>query len=69
MKSLIFIIVIALAVASPAYSCICAPPKPGEEVCGSDGTTFMSECVLTCTEFENVHFGRPKITKVKNGAC
>lgn len=69
MKSLIFIILIALAVAKPTYSCICVPPKSGEEVCGSDGKTYLSGCVLSCTEFENVNFGRPTVTKVKDGKC
>lgn len=34
-----FVIGIALIMVHAAFSCICTKPKPGEEVCGSDGKT------------------------------
>lgn len=46
------------------YSCSCPPPKPGQGVCGSDGKTYRSACLLQCAKQQ-----RPCLRKVKNKGC
>lgn len=51
-----------------SYACSCLKPKKGEKVCGSDGTTYLSDCLLFCSGFD------PKpneacLTQVHKGDC
>lgn len=61
---------IILAIANLAQSCICPQPRPGTEarVCGSDGVTYTSHCILTCADYHKPSQG-PCITKVSDGPC
>lgn len=65
MKLLSILIGVFFTVIPVAYSCSCLPPKPGEEVCGSDGNTYNSSCLLFCQAWST----NTKITKVKDGSC
>lgn len=67
-KSVILIIGITLAFANLAYSCKCTKPKPGEEVCGSDGETYQNNCHLTCISMDKYEINQC-LTKVSDGVC
>lgn len=68
MKNLIVIIGIAIAVVHTVYSCKCIMPKSGDEVCGSDGVTYDSSCILFCAGFYR-NQTEPCLTTVSNGKC
>lgn len=68
MKNFIVLIAIALATVHTTYSCICSQAKSGEEVCGSNGETYSSECLLSCESFYRGK-DQPCVTKVSDGKC
>lgn len=68
MKNFIVTIGIALAMVNSAYSCKCVEPKPGQEVCGSDGKTYDSNCYLFCTGLHR-NENESCLTKVSDGKC
>lgn len=51
-----FVIGIALVMVHAAFSCICTKPKPGEEVCGSDGKTCKKNLLFCKNSSINIHF-------------
>lgn len=56
MKNLIIIIGIALASMHTVHSCLCAMPKSGEEICASDGKTYLSTCAFDCSIFDQCNY-------------
>lgn len=68
MKSLIILIGITLASVHTVYSCRCVEPKPGDEVCGSDGKTYSSNCYIFCSGLYK-NESEPCVTKVSDGEC
>lgn len=68
MRNLIVIIGVIVAITNSVYSCKCVAPKPGDEVCGSDGKTYDSKCVLFCSGLYKKET-EPCVTKVSNGPC
>lgn len=68
MKNLIAIIGIALAIIQSADCCSCITPKAGDEVCGSDGNTWVSGCLLFCTAFYRDK-NESCLTEVYKGIC
>lgn len=50
------------------YACKCAVPKPGDEVCGSDGRTYRNGCELFCSTI-NRSPDEFCLTQVHAGKC
>lgn len=68
MKNFIAIVGIALAIAQSTFACSCLEPKPGDEVCGSDGKTYGSNCYLFCSGLYR-NKSAPCLTKITEGKC
>lgn len=68
MKNLIVIFGVALAVIQTVQCCQCIPPRLGSQVCGSDGKTYRSDCLLFCERIYKTE-KQPCLTKVSNGEC
>lgn len=68
MKHFIVLIGIALATVHTVHSCQCSKPKDDEKVCGSDGETYGSKCLVTCLTFY-ASKSDPCITRVSDGEC
>lgn len=64
----IIAIVIAITIGS-TDCCSCVTPKPKEAICGSDGTTWGSNCTLFCTAFYRDEKTQPCLTRVHDGPC
>lgn len=73
MRNLLFAIGIVLAIVGTTYSCDCPTAKPGDEVCGSNGITYESDCSLSCAlwsmKADNQKGESHCLTKVYNGTC
>lgn len=67
-KSVIVTIGIIVAITKSVNSCGCSPPEPGEEICGSDGRTYSSRCILNCETIYRAHIGEC-LSKVAGGEC
>lgn len=65
MKYTLAIICIYLAV---TYACKCRKPEKGDEVCGSDGIDYNSECHLFCARHGKDPAG-PCLRQVSVGNC
>lgn len=68
MKYFIVIIGAVLAIVNLAESCKCVEPKESEKVCGSDGQTYGSSCVLFCSGLYR-NDSEPCLTEVHDGEC
>lgn len=51
-----------------AMSCQCVQPKEGDEICGSDGETYRSDCYLFCFGLYRSN-SQPCLTKISDGKC
>lgn len=71
MKNLVLISVIVFSLLRSAYCCKCVDPSPGEEVCGSNGKTYKSDCYLFCDSLmqNQTDSTVPCLSKVHDGEC
>lgn len=67
-KNLFLLFGAILIIVNNVYSCKCIAPKDGDEVCGSDGKTYASNCVLFCEGLYRDQ-SEPCLTKVADQQC
>ena len=68
MKNLLLLIGISLAIVHTVESCMCTEPTEDEKVCGSNGQTYNSGCLLFCEAIYR-NESEPCLTPVYDGEC
>lgn len=68
MKNFIIFFGISLVSLDAVHCCLCVKPEAGDEVCGSDGKTYFSDCFLFCGGLYK-NESEPCVTKVSDGEC
>lgn len=68
MKNFLGVVGVILAIIRLSNCCSCIEPNAGEEVCGSDGNTYQSPCILFCSGFYR-NASEPCLTEVHKGPC